>query len=88
LVNAHPGRHHRCGSAAGLTLAHLLHRSSIESVVVEHRSREYVIERVRAGVLEQATVDLMVAAGVGHRLQREGMRHDGVYVAFKGRDTA
>ena len=73
---------------AGLTLAHLLHRSGIESVVVENRSREYVIERVRAGVLEQATVDLMVAAGVGHRLQREGMRHDGVYVAFKGRDTA
>jgi len=59
---------------AGLTLAHLLHRSGIESVVVENHSREYVVERVRAGVLEQATVDLMVAAGVGHRLQREGMR--------------
>src|SRR5688500_15845700 len=70
---------------AGLTLAHLLHRSDIESVIVENRSREYVIERVRAGVLEQGTVDLTVAAGVGDRLQREGMRHDGVHVAFKGR---
>jgi p-hydroxybenzoate 3-monooxygenase len=70
---------------AGLTLAHLLHRSSIESVIVENRSREYVIERVRAGVLEQATVDLMIAAGLGDRLQREGMRHDGVHIAFKGR---
>jgi p-hydroxybenzoate 3-monooxygenase len=70
---------------AGLTLAHLLHRSGIESVIVENRSREYVIERVRAGVLEQATVDLMVAAGMGDRLQREGMRHEGVHIAFKGR---
>jgi p-hydroxybenzoate 3-monooxygenase len=69
---------------AGLTLAHLLHRSGIESVIIENRSREYVTERVRAGVLEQATVDLMVAAGVGDRLQREGMRHDGVHVAFEG----
>jgi p-hydroxybenzoate 3-monooxygenase len=70
---------------AGLTLAHLLHRSGIESVIVENRSREYVIERVRAGVLEQATVDLMVAAGIGDRLQREGLRHDGVHIAFNGR---
>jgi p-hydroxybenzoate 3-monooxygenase len=70
---------------AGLTLAHLLHRSGIESVIVENRSREYVIDRVRAGVLEQATVDLMIAAGLGDRLQREGMRHEGVHIAFKGR---
>lgn len=69
---------------AGLTLAHLLHLSGIESIVIENRSRDYVIERVRAGVLEQATVDLMLAAGVGDRLQREGMRHDGVYIAFNG----
>jgi p-hydroxybenzoate 3-monooxygenase len=73
------------GGPAGLTLAHLLHRSGIESVVVENRSREYVIERVRAGVLEQATVDLMVATGIGERLQRQGMRHAGVHVAFDGR---
>jgi p-hydroxybenzoate 3-monooxygenase len=70
---------------AGLTLAHLLHRSGIESVVVENRSREYVTERVRAGVLEQATVDLMVAIGVGKRLERQGMRHEGVHLAFEGR---
>ena len=56
---------------AGLTLAPLLHRSHIESVIVENRSREYVIERVRAGVLEQATRDLIVAAGLRDRLQRE-----------------
>jgi len=70
---------------AGLTLGHLLHRAGIESVIVENRSRPYVIERVRAGVLEQATVDLMVAAGVGDRLQREGMRHEGVHIAFNRR---
>jgi p-hydroxybenzoate 3-monooxygenase len=70
---------------AGLTLAHLLHGSGIESVVVENRSREYVVERVRAGVLEQTTVDVMVAASLGERLQREGMRHEGVHIAFNGR---
>ena len=70
---------------AGLTLAHLLHLSGIDSVVIENRAREYVIERVRAGVLEQATVDLMIASGLGDRLQREGMRHEGVHIAFEGR---
>jgi p-hydroxybenzoate 3-monooxygenase len=70
---------------AGLMLGHLLHRAGIDSVIVEDRSRDYVIERVRAGVLEQATADLMVATGVGDRLQREGMRHRGVQIAFKGR---
>ena len=69
---------------AGLTLAHLLHLAGIDSVVLEDRPREYVIERVRAGVLEQATTDLMVATGVGDRLQREGMRHGGVQIAFAG----
>ena len=69
---------------AGLTLGHLLHRAGIDSVIVEDRARDYVIERVRAGVLEQATTDLMVTVGVGERLQREGMRHDGVQIAFNG----
>ena len=70
---------------AGLMLGHLLHLRGIESVILENRSRDYVIERVRAGVLEQATVDLMTSTGVGDRLRREGMRHDGIHLAFNGR---
>jgi p-hydroxybenzoate 3-monooxygenase len=70
---------------AGLMLGHLLHREGIDSVIVETRPQEYVVERVRAGVLEQGTVDLMHQVGLGHRLAREGMRHDGVYLAFNGR---
>jgi p-hydroxybenzoate 3-monooxygenase len=70
---------------AGLMLGHLLHLRGIDSVILENRSREYVIERVRAGVLEQGTVDLMTASGVGDRLRRESMRHAGIYIAFNGR---
>ena len=69
---------------AGLMLGHLLHLAGIDSVIVENRTEEHVIERVRAGVLEQGTVDLMHAAGVGERLQREGMRHEGISVRFSG----
>src|SRR6185369_9427378 len=69
---------------AGLMLGHLLHLSGIDSVIVENRSQDYVIERVRAGVLEQGTVDLMIASGVGSRLQREGMSHDGIYINVFG----
>ena len=69
---------------AGLMLGHLLHLRGIDSVIVENRSREYVIDRVRAGVLEQGTVDLMRTAGVGDRMHREGMRHEGIYIAFRG----
>ena len=67
---------------AGLMLGHLLHLRGIDSVILEIRSHEHVIERVRAGVLEQGTVDLMTAAGVGDRLLQEGMRHEGIYLAF------
>jgi len=70
---------------AGLFLGHLLHLEGIDSVIIENRSREYVVERVRAGVLEQGTVDLMRDTGVGQRLDREGMRHGGAYLAFQGR---
>jgi p-hydroxybenzoate 3-monooxygenase len=69
---------------AGLMLGHLLHLRGIDSVIVENRSREHVIDRVRAGVLEQGTVDLMTAAGVAQRLHREGMRHGGIGIAFGG----
>ena len=69
---------------AGLMLGHLLHLAGIDSVIVENRSQEHVVERVRAGVLEQGTVDLMDAVGVGDRLRREGMRHEGVHIRFGG----
>jgi p-hydroxybenzoate 3-monooxygenase len=69
---------------AGLTLAHLLHLEGIESVILEQRSREYVEQRVRAGVLEQGTVDLLVATGVGERLRREGIVHGGIELRFGG----
>jgi p-hydroxybenzoate 3-monooxygenase len=65
-------------------LGHLLHLAGIDSVIVENRSQEHVVERVRAGVLEQGTVDLMRDAGVGERLEREGMRHEGISVRFAG----
>ncbi len=70
---------------AGLLLGHLLHLNGIDSVIVDNRSREYVTDRVRAGVLEQGTVDLLNAMGVGARLQRLGLRHEGLYVSFRGR---
>lgn len=63
----------------------MLYLEGIDSVIIEDRSRDYVVERVRAGVLEQGTVDLMRETGVGERLAREGMRHGGVYLAFQGR---
>ena len=69
---------------AGLLLAHLLHLNGIDSVVVENRSRDYVTDRVRAGVLEQGTVDLMVAMGVGGGVQRGGLFHSGVWINFRG----
>ena len=70
---------------AGLVLSHLLHLHGVESVVLENRSRQYVQERVRAGVLEQGTVDLLKETGVGERLQREGLVHYGVNLRFNQR---
>jgi p-hydroxybenzoate 3-monooxygenase len=67
---------------AGLMLGQLLHRAGIASVIVESRSRAYIEQRVRAGVLEQASVDLLVAAGVGERLRREGLLHHGIELRF------
>jgi p-hydroxybenzoate 3-monooxygenase len=69
---------------AGLLLGHLLHLNGIDSVVVETRSRDYVIDRVRAGVLEQGTVDLLHAMGVGAGLSRAGLRHEGLHISFNG----
>src|SRR6185369_15048463 len=69
---------------AGLLLGHLLHLQGIDSIILESRTQDHVIERVRAGVLEQGTVDLLTEIGLGDRLLREGLRHDGVYIAFGG----
>jgi p-hydroxybenzoate 3-monooxygenase len=70
---------------AGLLLSHLLHIEGIDSVVLEARSRDYVEHRVRAGVLEQGTVDLLNESGVGERMQREGLVHHGIELRFGGR---
>ncbi len=70
---------------AGLMLSHLLHLAGVESVILECRSRQYIEDRVRAGVLEQGTVDLMIETGVGERLRREGLLHEGVWFSFGGR---
>jgi p-hydroxybenzoate 3-monooxygenase len=66
-------------------LAHLLHLAGIDSVVLEDRSRDHVEQRIRAGVLEQGTVELLVEIGVGERLLREGLVHDGIEIQFAGR---
>ena len=70
---------------AGLLLSHLLHLQGIESVIVEARSRKYIEERIRAGVLEQGTVDMLVETGVGERLKREGLIHHGIELRFNRR---
>src|SRR5690349_19817599 len=70
---------------AGLMLAFLLHRAGVDSIVVENRSRQYVQDRVRAGVLEQGTADLMRETGIGERLAREGLIHRGLELRFSGR---
>src|SRR4051794_16489195 len=69
---------------AGLVLSHLLQREGIECVVLEDRSREYVEKRVRAGVLEQGTVDLLTELGLAERLHREGLVHQGIELRFDG----
>jgi 2-polyprenyl-6-methoxyphenol hydroxylase-like FAD-dependent oxidoreductase len=69
---------------AGLLLSHLLALQGIESIVVESRNREYIEQRVRAGVLEQGTVDVLTEAGVGARLRREGLLHHGIELRFGG----
>jgi p-hydroxybenzoate 3-monooxygenase len=69
---------------SGLVLGHLLHLEGIESVILESHSRDYIEQRVRAGVLEQGTVDLLIDSGVGERLKKEGLVHHGIELRFGG----
>ena len=69
---------------SGLLLGQLLHKAGIDNVVLEQRSPDYVLGRIRAGVLEQVCVDLLDEAGVGERMHREGLVHDGIELAFGG----
>ena len=73
------------GGPAGLLLSQILDNSGIESIVLERRSRSYVLGRIRAGVLEQGLADMLRAAGVGARMDREGQVHTGFSIAFGGR---
>ncbi len=70
---------------AGLLLSHLLHLEGIESIVLERQGRAHVEARIRAGVLEQGTVDFLTQTGLGERLNREGLVHHGIELSFAGR---
>jgi p-hydroxybenzoate 3-monooxygenase len=70
------------GGPSGLLLGQLLHRSGVDNIVIERKDRDYVLGRIRAGVLERGMVDLMAEAGVSERLSNEGFTHDGTVIAF------
>src|SRR5262245_3437234 len=74
------------GGPAGLLLSHMLDRNGIDSIVLERQSREHVLHRIRAGVLEAGTVELLRAVGLGARMDREGHVHDTVAIAWEGRE--
>ena len=69
---------------AGLLLGQLLHRAGIDAIILEQKSRDYVLGRIRAGVLEQGAVDLLDRAGVGARLHAQGLVHGGIELCFAG----
>lgn len=72
------------GGPAGLLLGHLLTAQGVENVIVEARSREYCEARIRAGVLEHGTRELLMQTGLGERMQRDGLVHGGIYLNFDG----
>ncbi|MET0426459.1 MAG: 4-hydroxybenzoate 3-monooxygenase [Actinoplanes sp.] len=72
---------------AGLLLAHLLARGGVDAVVIETRTQEYVASRIRAGILESSSVDVLTEAGLGERLHAEGHEHRGIYLQFPGSRT-
>ena len=69
---------------SGLLLGQLLHKAGIDNVIVERHTGEYALERIRAGVIEQVAVDLIDEAGVGARMHREGLVHDGTQLCVEG----
>jgi p-hydroxybenzoate 3-monooxygenase len=69
---------------SGLLLGQLLHKAGIDNIILERQSGEYVLGRIRAGILEQVTVDLLKEAGVGERVQREGVVHHSIELVFAG----
>ena len=73
------------GGPAGLLLSHILHRSGIDSIVLERQTRAHVLQRIRAGVLEAGSVALLRKVGLGERMDREGHPHDGSAIAWEGR---
>jgi len=75
------------GGPAGMLLSEILHRHGVASVVLERSSREHVLSRIRAGVLEQTTVDVLRAHGLADRLDREGHVHDGMKIVWAGRES-
>lgn len=75
------------GGPAGMLLAEMLHSKGIDSVIVEAKSRDYVLSRIRAGVLEKGTVDILRSLGLGERMDREGHPHDGMKIVWAGQDS-
>ena len=69
---------------SGLLLGQLLHKNGIDAVILERKSGDYVLSRIRAGILEQVCIDLMDEAGVGERMHKEGLVHGGFDMLFKG----
>jgi 2-polyprenyl-6-methoxyphenol hydroxylase-like FAD-dependent oxidoreductase len=69
---------------SGLLLGQLLHKAGIANVIIERQSADYVLGRIRAGVLEQIAVDLMDECGVGEAMHQEGLVHEGIELLFKG----
>lgn len=73
------------GGPSGLLLSQILHRAGIDTIVLERRPREYVLSRIRAGVLEEGSVEMLRKAGVGTRMDREGKVHSGTFIANRNR---
>ena len=74
------------GGPAGLLLSHLLHGHGIDSVVLERQTKAYVLKRIRAGVLEFGSVEVLRELGAGERMDREGHAHDGSWIVWQDRD--
>ena len=75
------------GGPSGLLLSHILHLNGIESIIVERQSKSHVIGRIRAGVLEAGTVQLLRDVGLGKRMDKEGIPHDGTSIAWEGKPS-